>query len=290
MQIPDPIDPEVVLRQWVLARPWARWLGIGLRVLGSLGTVFVVAVMIATPILTSRSIPSVQSGLRSGAGTVGSLADSLELAGRALGSAAEVLEGTGDALSTVERSIANTQPLIESVAGLVGSTVPVTIEGTQATLEAAVTGAQAIDQVLRGLAALSPITGVSYDPEQTLEASLSEAAAGLAPIPEALRDIQGELEQVGSEMEAMRQRLRSTSADLERFAGDLRQVERDLGERVEDLRELAAGLDRAAESADVWMWGVVLVLELILIGVAATQLTLYVVGRELTASGPEEQA
>ncbi len=281
IEIPDPIDPEVLLSQWVQAQPWSRWLSLGLRVIGSLGTLMVVTLMIAAPIATARAIPGVQSGLRTGADSANSLAESLELGQQALGSAADVLDGTGEALSTVERSIANTQPLVESVAGLVGNTVPVTIEGTQRTLEAAVAGAQAIDQVLRGLAALSPITGVTYDPEQTLEDSLSDAADGLAPIPEALRGIQQELDGVGDEMDSMRTRLRTTAVDLDRFASDLREVDRELGERVEDLRQLAAGLDRAAESANVWMWGAVLVVELILVGAAATQLALYMVGREL---------
>lgn len=282
--IPEPIEPDVLLRQWVQAQPWVRWLSRALRIIGGFGLTVSLLLMVVSPIATARAIPSVRSGLRSGADSLVSLAGSLDLAGEALRSAAGVLEGTGEALSGVERSIANTQPLIESVAGLVGSTVPVTIEGTQRTLEVAVQGAEAIDQVLRGLAALGPLTGIRYDPENTLGSSLAEAAAGLEPIPAALRDMESELEEVGSELDDMRDRLRGTASDLTDFAADLRRVDRELTDRAADLRQLAAGLNRAADSAELWMWGTLVAVELVLLGVAATQLGLVLIGRRLAAA------
>lgn len=269
----------------VVGRPWSGWLGLALRTLGLVGLVLSVAAMIGTPVATVKAIPAVQSGLRIGADTADSMADSLDLAGGALDGAAEVLDGTGETLVSVEQSIANTQPLIEAVAGLVGSTVPITIEGTQRTLETAVQGAHAIDQVLRGLAALGPLTGVSYDPERSLESSLSEAASGLAPIPQALREVQRELDGVGGELDTMRSRLRSTASDLDQFAGDLQQVSQGLEERAADLRQLANGLRRAADSARTWMWGIAVAVELVLLGMAATQRTLYLAGREASGRG-----
>lgn len=283
-------DPGAAFREWVKVQPWGRWLSLGLRLVGSAGIGLSVIMMIATPILTARAIPVAESGLHAGAKSLAALSDTLGLAQQALGSAAEVLRGTSQALSSMERSIANTQPLIESVAGLVGDTVPLTIEGTQRTLETAVQGAHAIDQVLRGLAALSAFTGVRYDPEHSLEQSLSSAAAGLQPIPEALRDIQGDLDNVGGELDAMRGRMRSTASDLDQFSVDLRQVEQDLGDRSADLLKMADGLQRAADSAKIWMWAVALVGELVLIGVAATQLMVYRAGREFSAASSQHGA
>ncbi len=283
-------DPGAAFREWVQAQPWGRWLSLALRLIGSVGIGLSVIMMIATPILTARAIPVAEVGLHAGAQAMEALSDTLELAQQALGSAAEVLGGTSQALSSMERSIANTQPLIESVAGLVGDTVPLTIEGTQRTLETAVQGAHAIDQVLRGLAALSAFTGVRYDPEHSLEQSLSSAAAGLQPIPEALRNIQDDLDNVGGELDTMRGRMRSTAADLDQFSGDLWKVEHDLGNRSIDLLKLADGLQRAADSARIWMWVLALVGELILIGVAATQLMVYRAGREFSAASGRRAA
>lgn len=279
---PGAEDPGEAFRLWIRSQPWARWLGLALRAVGVLGLVVSVALVAATPIATGRAIPAVRSGLHSGAEALVSLADTLDQASQALGSAAEVLQGTGQGLRSVEQSIANTQPLIESVAGLVGESMRATIEGTQRTLETAADGAQAIDQVLRGLGSLSTITGISYDPEHSLEQSLTNAADGLRPIPAALQDIQRDLDNVGGELDTMRGRLSGTASDMDQLAGDLKQFDRDLGQRADGLRDLADRLDRAADSAKLWMWGVALVVELLLVGVAATQLMVYRAGRELS--------
>jgi methyl-accepting chemotaxis protein len=177
--------------------------------------------------------------------------DTLSHTGNALDQLVDTLQTTGDSFEQIGTGMDDLDALLQSVSGFLSEEAPDTIESARSAILSTQEGARAMDQVLRGLATVSFITGVEYDPEQPLDASLAEVADSLSPLPESLRQVSGDLEDVQANLDQLQETLSAMQADLSGLreelqdsSGSMRQNADSAGQMANQVELLAARLQR----------------------------------------------
>lgn len=193
-------------------------------------------------------------------GDVGSTADSLGRVAAALQEGEQLLETAAESIGGLEETLGEAEPVLSSTADLLSETAPQLIEETQQALSAAEEGAAAVDQVLRTLDVIGFLTGIEYDPEQSLDEGIADAAASLDPLKNSLSGVgtdleglEGELPEVQQSLQALSENLNSTSGQLEDQAAALTQLAERLGDFEKHLiRSRAEVWPAAAALIVIW--------------------------------------
>ncbi len=230
------------------------WLGRLLRGVGMAGVLLSLLGLLLMPWGVARLSAWMAGSLEMAAVQAEATAETLALGGESLRQGGRSLESAADGLEVARRSLQNSRPALESIGALVGEEAAATIEATHQALLGAQESARAVDRVLRGLAALGPLTGVSYDPQQPLEQSLGAMAASLEPLPESLRAVQGDLRRAAQDLAALDHALGQTGDEVDALAQDLTRLGSDLEQRAAGVQSLAERLERAAQAAPRWGW------------------------------------
>ena len=269
-------------------RSTARWrtgLGFAIQVAGGLGALLCLVLVILVPLSASRVAASLPESLTLLAEGARRLRDPLELAAGSLGEASAVLNATGAMLLTVGESLESVEPLLTSVGDVVGQDAAEAIDAARSALESAEGGAAAIDSTLRTLSYLGPLTGVTYDPEESLQESLAEVNASLEPLPDDLRGIQDDLDEAVEDLEPVLTSIDGVAAYLESLTVSVEELGEYVLSQSTALGRLAVRADRAADSAPAWVWRVALLLEFLLLLACLEQAVVIVVGKQLRTGG-----
>lgn len=266
----------------------AKWprtaLGWLLRLSGGLGAVLSLAGVITVVVLTEGTVEIVEAMMASAAQETRRTAASLRLVSASMHQAAETLDVAAEALTDVEDGLVDGEVLLETTGVLLGERVPTALEATHDSLLAAQGGAKAIDVVLRFMAGI-PFVGGEYNPEQSLDKSLADTAAGIAPLPDELRRAQEDLERVSANFDQMDRDLQGLVGDLRAFSDGLVEVDQTLAERGESLDALADRFETGVERASTWVKVAAAVVTLGLIWLGFGQLAVYAVGVQLSERG-----
>jgi hypothetical protein len=264
---------------------WKRSLGAVIQVVGILGMVLALLCALALPLAALRVTALTQDTLTSIAGSLQTAAQSLQLAGDSLGEAAQALSDTSLAVVAADDSLESVKQLLRTTADAAGDDVPATIEAARQGLIAAEDSARAIDQVLRTLASVGWLTGVSYDPEQSLDASLSNVAAELEPLPGSLRELESDLDATADDIEPLQASLETVITDLDSFSTSLIVLQTQLYDQASDLRARAAVLEQTSDGMPVRIWTAAVVIEMVVVGGVVEQYAIFFVGRHLWSTG-----
>lgn len=177
--------------------------------------------------------------------------DTLNQTSAALDQLVQTMQTTSDSMVEIETGVDDLDGLLQSVGDFLSDEAPETIESARAAILSTQEGARAMDRVLRGLASVSFLTGVEYDPEQPLDASLAEVAESLSPLPDSLRQVSGDLEDVQSNLDQLQEAMIAMQADLsglrvelENTSGSLRQNAESAGHLADQAEMLASRLQR----------------------------------------------
>ncbi|MBN1810974.1 MAG: Rho termination factor N-terminal domain-containing protein [Anaerolineae bacterium] len=262
-----------------------RCLGVIVQVVGVFGVILTLLSMLVLPFAASRTIVLAQETLTSTATSIQTAAESLQLAGDSLGEAAKTLNDAGVTVVAADNSLESVKQLLRTTADVAGNDVPTTIEAARLALVSAESGALAIDQVLRTLSSVGWLTGVTYDPEQSLDVSLVNVATELEPLPESLRELQSDLDATADDIEPLQSSLETVTTDLDSFSTSLTVSQEQMYDQAADLKDWAAALEEVSNKMTVWVWVAVVVIEMILIGVTVEQCAVFFVGRRLWNAG-----
>lgn len=197
---------------------------------------------------------------------------------------ASAIEATKTSLNMVEVSLEDIDPLLSSTGILISETAPAIIENTNNALASAKDGARAADLVLRNLAKFSFLTGVTYSPEQSLDTGIDQVIQSLLPLPDAFRD-------AGSKLFTTIDNLKKLRLSLSEVGEQMNSFIEELSEDDNFIENLAKDLDKVSENSLIiknkskyLMVGVIILLEILLIGNGISKLALYYYGRELIYS------
>ncbi len=273
------------VRQRLSGLGWRKGFGLAVQVAGGLGTALCLGGLVLLPLLAVRAAAAVPDSLASLAEAARGLQEPVELAGGSLGEASAALDAVGEMLLGAEGSLGTIEPLLRSIGELVGEDTPEAIDAARGALTSAEAGAEAIDATLRTLSYVSFITGVSYDPEQSLQDALAEVNAGLEPLPDDLREIQADLDAAAEDLEPMRTSAAEVAGHLDDLAASLEALEEYVLGQSAALDDLAASAARAAERAPVWVWTVAAVAEPLVVAAGLEQIAIVVVGGQIRPGG-----
>ncbi len=203
-----------------------------------------------------------------------SVEESLALASEALSDASDLLVETGE-------FIQDSNILLRSVGKVVGEEAPITIQSTHDAIEAAQSGSQAVETMLRGLSILEPITGFSYDPEKSLSQSLEEVAGGLEPLPDTLREVQRQLNQVADELDEVHPSLDLVAQDLIRLSESTVELSSDMKIKVERLDLIPTDVENFLQRVATFGRISTIILCAFLVLGAISQLSVFLLGTQM---------
>ncbi len=259
------------------------WIGRVIQVTSVAGVVVGLLGMMLVPIFTARASSWIDARMESVSQEADRLADSITQANIALDNGVKILEKAETTIRSIENSFENSGTLIDSSASLIGESAPEIIDDTHDALEAAEEGARAVDQVLRNLAKISFLTGVSYAPEKPLDETISEVAIRLEPLPGALRQVGVELSQTCTDIEDVCAALSDAADELEVFIEEFDDKDEILAGLVNSLDGFSHEIDDARKTIRPAELIGVLIIELLLVGHVMGQAAICYVGREITA-------
>jgi hypothetical protein len=276
--------PEIGLakpRERILGIPWKRWMGNAIRVAAGMGVICCLSGMILICFLPTRTIIFANEVLDALLEGIRSTSTSLEMVRGTIQEAIEVLEDAGVTLIAVGDSIEDMGPMIESLGVLVGEEAPAAIESTREALISVEEGARAIDGVLRGLARISLLTGITYDPDQPLDEGIAEVAAGLETMPAALEAVHEDMGEATDNLDEVGLSLVDVADQLDRFVGELGDLEDRIVELNSTLEARMGDIDAAAECVPTLVWGTFAVMELFFLWIVLGQCAVFFVGDQV---------
>lgn len=258
------------------------------RVLGRLMSAWAVGSILACalcllllPLAAGGAAQAVRAGLTNTAAQAAGMSGTLGTAADGLAEASATLEETSTTLRQVRRSLEDSEPLLDSVGRLVGEDAPTTLESTRDAILATRTGARAIDQVLRALDAVQFITGVRYDPAESLDQSLGGVAEAIGPLPDSLRAAAGDLDRATEGFRDVELGLAQTADEMRALAISMQNLSWALDAQEVELDRIAAALASASDRATGIVTVTAAVLALTLIGAGLTQTAVLILGRSL---------
>lgn len=198
-------------------------------------------------------------------------ADELQAMSGSLRGASETLEGqlpifervdnslqqAHELSSSIDESLDSARVLMDDLAEFLTGPLDTTLEETEASLRYASDGAAAIDRLLRLLTRIPFLGGPDYDPEQPLDASLLQAADGLAPLRPTLVTLETDLHAFSETTGGLQTDLQGLDRSLERTGSGLSDFRSELSRAVEKLvqaSDLLAGLQAKLPTA-AWILG-----------------------------------
>jgi hypothetical protein len=261
--------------------PWERRLGFAIQLAGAAGIILGLLGIILIPFTSGRLNTFAMSMLTTTTGGVRSVTEMIREVDNSLVDAVVVLDGAGLTLTSVTDSVEGSKPLIRSTGELLGDRIPQIIDNTRQALVSAEEGAKAIDQVLRGLASLGSITGVTYNPEKPLDKAISDVAISLEPLSGELVIVRDDLESATSDLDAVTESLEKASRGLGTFADGLVEMEDKLTSLADDLDVVADQLTQAEAQIPSLLIGAMVAVELILLWFVLCQSAIFIVGSRL---------
>jgi hypothetical protein len=238
-----PVAPGDRLLRQRRPPPTSRLLARAVQTAGALGMAVCLAGLVATPVLKSRAVSAGSRALDAAISQARGGSDMLGLAADSLGSAAAGLRQSASVVAGVRISLQDSAPMLESSANLLEDQAPATIAETRQAIMGAQAGARAIDSFLGALSVLLPFTGLHYDSEDSLAGGLMGAADSLAPLPEDLAGLGGQLREFSGDLELMDQELSALARDMGDLADSLENASKALRRQAISFEDMADGIE-----------------------------------------------
>lgn len=217
------------------------------QAVAAIGIVFGAITTLAVIIFFLGPYSSVVEVFDSLAAEISQIETTLDHTGATLDQLVGTLQTTSGSLEQIQSGSDDLDGLLQSVSGFLSDDAPDTIESARQAILSTQEGARAMDRVLRGLATVSFLTGVEYDPEQPLDASLAEVAGSLSPLPDSLRAVSGDLDEVRDNLTELQEATVSMQSDIAGLQTELEGSSQSLALNAEAAGRLAAQMALVAD-------------------------------------------
>lgn len=263
-----------------------RVLGVGLMFFSAVGLVISVLGLILVFTLNGQVASNADHSLEIAVDALASTQQNLDLTDRALGEARVALSTTETFVEEAGSGLENTGALMGSLSQILGNDLPDVIEDTQDSLSAAEEGAAVIEDVLRGLNAISGLTGLSYDPEVSLTESFASMNESLGAIPATLAELDDSLEGAQQNLDDIQTALSQVATPLTESELVLAEAQASVQAYTSTIEQLAQAVDDLRAVLPAWIRTAVLALYFLLVWLAVSQIGLLWQGWEMVSSQP----
>jgi archaellum component FlaC len=226
----------------------------------------------AVPIAGIRLQTSLRDTIGIAQATIEGASSGLALAENSLEEVGEVTTALHGISESVGNGIGSMDELIVSLTTFTGEELPGVLNATTQSMVTAEQSAQALEGYLFRLNSISFLTGISYEPQTTLEESFGKISTNLQALPATLEDTTSSLENLQGDLDAV-------DASMQTLTESIAQIDSNVGQAQEIVRvytlildDVQVRINRAEESAPRWLsiatWG----LEFVLLWMAFSQI------------------
>jgi len=271
-----------------------RLLGIFVMLAGIIGLVLSIAGLVglwlARPVLT-QSITATINTLSS---SVDTSQKTLVITNQALGATVDSVDALSEMLGTTAVTVEDTQPIFTEVNGLMGETLPTTVEAATSSLNAAQEAAKSLEVAIKSfdtfraivgatpfLSAFVPANQQAYNPEKPLAASLGELSASIKDIPTSFLDISKSIDKADNNLGTIQANLETMSKNTALISDSLKQYQGMIGESQSSMDQLKGMLTDVQNNLGRILNIATLVLGLFFLWLLAAQAVIFSQGWEL---------
>lgn len=263
-----------------------RVLGLGLMVFSALGLGISLIALVVVCSLSRRAAPSADNALVLTIAALDSTAQNLDLAHSALGQAHDSLIVAQALVDDADDGLQNSGNAIGSLSDTLSRDLPKVIRESRRSLAAAEEGAAVIEELLYGLNAISALTGVTYDPDVSLEESFGRMNRSLEALPPTLHELDESLSAVQQNLTDMQTSLADVKDPLSESQALLEEAQGSVMEYSDTIADLAFRLSNLREVLPSWIRLSIFALYFLLIWLAISQVGLLWQGWEMVTYHP----
>jgi hypothetical protein len=202
-----------------------------------------------------------------------------------LGMVSQVVKTTADDVSSLQatiqslaQAIHDTSPMLDSLIGLTKNDFPTAINATKASLAAAQSSAQIIDNVL---AALTRFTPALYQPKVPLHTALGQVSDSLDSLPISLSTIHTSLTAGKSSLNVLENEINDISRTAEGISTTLGSAQTIIDQYITVTNQLKTQVEAGQRSARTWITTIALILSVMLAWLIIVQLGVGMQGLEM---------
>ncbi len=193
----------------------------------------------------------------------------------------ETLQGT---VAKTAGIVDDTTPFIDSLAQISADSLPKTVEGLRSSLETAQQGAKVIDDALRKVTSI-PLLGdwlsdQGYNPTTPLDKGLSEVSDGINTLDETFQGITDNLKNTRDSVQGVQEGIEAMAENIGQVKTNLQEARQVLADYQETTQSALDFLSRWGDRLPQLITAIAVMISILLIWIAATQLGLYLQGLE----------
>jgi uncharacterized phage infection (PIP) family protein YhgE len=199
----------------------------------------------------------------------------------AIVSSLETLQGTVQKTAAI---VEGTTPFIESLAAITEDNLPKSVAGLRSSLETAQEGAQVIDDALRKVTNI-PLLGDwlserGYNPTTPLDEGLGKVAEGINKLDETFQGMTDSLNNTRDSVQGVQQGISDMATDIGEVKTNLQEAKQVLADYEETTQAALDFLNNWSDRLPQFITMVSILLTLLLVWIAFTQLGLFLQGTE----------
>ncbi len=265
-----------------------RVFGLGLMIFSALGLVISLLGLVAVLRLNKPVAQSADDALALTLTALDTTGQTLGLLHSALGEAQDALGVMETVVQSTEDGLQNTGALIGSLSDALAGDLPPMISNSQDSLSAAEEGAAVIERMLYGLNVISALTGVTYDPDESLTESLARLNDNLDVVPRTLANVDENLNAVQENLNGMQAGFTDVTPTLEESEAILVEAQATVDDYISVIDEVSLRTRSLRASLPNWIRTATFALYFLLIWLAISQIGLLWQGWEMVSYHPAQ--
>lgn len=266
--------------------------GLGLMLFSVVGLVLSLAGLVAAGRFSAQVGAQIDETLRLSLTALETTDQTLILVDDMLGEAADGMGSLQSSTNSIQLTVADTNSMLDSLHGTLDRDLPRVVSSTQQALAAAEESTGVIESVLFNLNSVSFLTGTRYEPDVTLQESISDVGASLDGLPGTYQQMANELATVQDDMHNVRTTLDGVGASLGAIESTLRNTQPSIRSYGVLVNQVTASVTELQQQVARWLSVLRLGSVILLVWLALTQIGLLFQGWEMLSfdrSGLEER-
>lgn len=271
-----------------------RFLGIFVMLAGIIGLVLSIAGLVGLWLVRPVLTTSITATIQTFSSSVDTSQKTLVITNEALGATVDSVDALSEMLGTTAVTVEDTQPIFSEVNGLMGETLPTTVEAATSSLNAAQEAAKSLEVAIKSfesfrlvigaipfLSSFVPPTQQAYNPEKPLADSLGELSTSLEDIPSTFTDISKSIDKADDNLGAIQANLETMSKNTALISDSLKQYQAMISESQSSMERLKTMLTDVQNNLGRILNIATLVLGLFFLWLLAAQAVIFSQGWEL---------
>lgn len=229
---------------------------------------------------------SLTAGLDMFASTLDVTSDTLTTFQQTLDSTDANLDYLDHLAQTMSQSVHDTTPALDSLKKLTGKDLPMTLQATEKSLNAAQASAKTIDDMLSGLSHLPFVPVTPYEPQTPLNSALGQITNSLGALSPSLSALNDSLNTASGNLVAVESQTKELGQNIRQIKGNITQIRRVVSQYQETTAQARTQVRSIRSALPGWVTAATAAFSFIILWLIVTQVDLLIralgLGRQKT--------